>query len=52
MKEIIFYKNNKGKFPVEDFLDGLTGKQAQKVTWVLRLIEDLEQPPVKYLKIL
>jgi hypothetical protein len=28
MKEIIFYKTDLGKCPVEDFLNSLTGKQA------------------------
>jgi len=35
---------------VEDFLDGLSGKQAQKVVWVLRVIEELESVPSQYLK--
>ncbi len=35
---------------MEEFLDSLTGKQAQKVSWVLQLIEDMEIIPVKYFK--
>jgi len=35
---------------VEEFLDSLSGKQAQKVSWVLQLIEDMEVIPVKYFK--
>ena len=35
---------------MEDFLDKLTGKQAQKVLWVLRLIEDLDPVPSQYFK--
>jgi Gp49-like protein DUF891 len=27
-----------GHCPVEEFLDALSGKQAQKVVWVLRLL--------------
>jgi phage-related protein len=50
MKEIIFYRDETGKCPVEEFLDSLTGKQAQKVTWVLRLIEELDHIPSSYLK--
>jgi phage-related protein len=30
-----------GKCPVDDFLNALPGKVAQKVAWVLRLLEDL-----------
>ena len=33
-----------------EFLDSLSGKQAQKVLWVLQLIEDMEVIPVKYFK--
>ena len=47
---IEFYRLSNGKSPVEDFLDTLTGKQAQKVLWVLRLIEDLEIVPRQYFK--
>ncbi len=35
---------------MEEFLDSLSGKQAQKVSWVLQLIEDMEIIPVKYFK--
>ena len=50
MKNIIFYKTENGKSPVEEFLDTLTSKQAQKVTWVLRVIRDLNQIPQEYFK--
>jgi phage-related protein len=39
-----------GKCPVQDFLDALPGKVAQKVAWVLRLLEDLEMVPATYFK--
>jgi phage-related protein len=47
---IIFYKTSDGKCPIQNFLDCLPGKVAQKITWVLRLIEDLEIVPVTYFK--
>jgi phage-related protein len=50
MKMIHFYRSESGVCPVEDFLDSLTGEQAQKVTWVLQLIEDLETVPAQYFK--
>lgn len=50
MKVIHFYRSETGVCPVEDFLDSLTEEQAQKVTWVLQLIEDLERIPVQYFK--
>lgn len=50
MREIIFYRTNLGSSPIEDFLDSLSAKQAQKVLWVLRLIQDLDIVPGQYLK--
>lgn len=49
-KAIIFYRTEDGKCPVQDFLDSLSGKVAQKVAWVLRLVEDLDIVPANYLK--
>jgi len=39
-----------GKCPVEDFLDAVPGEVAQKVAWVLRLLEDLKMVPATYFK--
>ncbi len=50
MKEIHFFKRADGSSPVEEFIDGLTDKQAQKVAWVLKLIEDMEIIPAQYWK--
>ncbi len=50
MKVIHFYRSEAGVCPVEVFLNSLTGEQAQKVTWVLQLIEDLEKVPAQYFK--
>ena len=50
MRRIQFYRFINGNSPIEEFLDSLTGKQAQKVLWVLRLIEDLEIIPKQYFK--
>ena len=49
-KTVIFYKTIEGKCPVKDFLDSLPGKVAQKVAWVLSLLEDLEVVPSTYFK--
>ena len=49
MKEILFYRLN-NKSPVEDFLDSLSSKEAQKVLWVLKLIEELDNVSSKYYK--
>ncbi len=50
MKEVVFYKLSSGKSPVETFLDSLSSKEAQKVTWVLKLVEELEHLSTKYYK--
>jgi phage-related protein len=50
MRTVNFYHRPNGQSPVEEFLDSLTGKQAQKVLWVLELIEELETIPRQYFK--
>jgi hypothetical protein len=39
-RTIVFYRTKDGKCPVRDFLDTLPSKAAQKVIWVLRLLEE------------
>jgi len=50
MRDITFYKTTQGKTPVEEFLDNLSAKHAQKVVWVMQLVEELERIPAQYLK--
>jgi hypothetical protein len=50
MIEVEFYETGKGKCPVAEFLDSLSGDQAQKVAWVIELIQSIERPPVKFFK--
>ena len=50
MREVIFYKTATGDCPVEGFLDSLSGKQADKITWVLSIVEDLQIVPKQYFK--
>lgn len=50
MRTVNFYRTERGTCPVEEFLDSLSGKQARKVIWVLRLIEELDSVPGQYLK--
>lgn len=45
---MLFYKTPAGLSPIEDFLDQLSPKQAQKVTWVLQLVEELDRVPAQY----
>jgi len=49
-RRIIFYQTANGKCPVREFLDSLPGKVAQKITWVLKLLEDLDIVPSLYFK--
>ena len=50
MKVIYFYRTESGSCPVEEFLESLQSKQAQKVAWVLQLIEEFDVVPVQYFK--
>jgi phage-related protein len=50
MRTVDFYRLPNNNNPVESFLDSLTGKQAQKVLWVLQLIEELDIVPRQYFK--
>jgi hypothetical protein len=49
-RTVIFYKTSSGKCPIQEFLDSLSGKVAQKVIWVLKILEDLDIIPVTYFK--
>ena len=50
MREIRFYRTLSGHCPVEEFLDSLPGKTAQKIVWVLQIIEELDKVPKHYFK--
>ena len=50
MRTVEFYRLPNGDNPIEEFLDSLNGKQAQKVLWVLRLVEELDVVPRQYFK--
>src|ERR1039457_1439983 len=50
MLEIQFYRTVAGACPVEEFLDSLGAKQAQKVLWVLRAVRELPRVPQQYFK--
>lgn len=50
MLTVEFYQQPSGACPVENFLDSLNGKQAQKVAWVLDLIRTLPRPPKQFFK--
>jgi phage-related protein len=49
-RKVKFYKTASGNSPVEQFIDSLNSKQAQKVLWVLRLIEEIDSVPARYFK--
>lgn len=49
-RSLVFYKTEKGQCPVAEFLDSLPSKVAQKVTWVLKLLQELDMVPTQYFK--
>lgn len=50
MRQIVFYKTKSGKEPIREFLDALQPKHAQRVTWVLGLVEELSIIPRQFFK--
>ncbi len=50
MKKIVFYETENGQIPVKEFLDNLSEKVVQKITWVLKLISEVDFVPKNYLK--
>lgn len=50
MPEINFYRSENNSCPVLDFLNSLSGKQAQKVAWILEFFEDTDIVPSQYFK--
>ena len=50
MRGVNFYQSESGKYPVKEFLDSLTGKQANKITWVLEFFEETSIVPKQYFK--
>jgi phage-related protein len=49
-RTVLFYRTIDGRCPVQEFLDSLPGKVAQKIVWVLRLLEDMDIVPASYFK--
>lgn len=49
-RTVVFYRTENGKCPIQDFLDSQPGKVAQKITWVLSLLEDLDHLPAVYFR--
>ena len=49
-RTVIFYKTKEGRCPVKELLDSLDGKSAQKIIWVLNLLEDMDNIPSLYFK--
>ena len=50
MRAINFYRSYSGKCPIEDYLKTLSNKQAEKVFFVLQLVESLDVVPRKFFK--
>jgi phage-related protein len=50
MRRILFFRNQSGKSPVEEFLNTLTPQQKKKAAFVLSLVEELPVIPDEYFK--
>jgi phage-related protein len=50
MRKIVYYRTRSGRYPVKEFLDSLTAKQADKVVWVLGIVGTFKIVPVQYFK--
>jgi phage-related protein len=50
MLEVHFYRTSTGACPVEEFMESLNAKQAQKLLWVLRAVRELPRVPRQYFK--
>ncbi len=49
-RKITFYKTSDGKCPVAEFIDSQPAKVAQKIVWVLKVVQELEKLPKTYFK--
>lgn len=49
-RKVQFYRTLDDYCPVMDFINSLSGKAAQKVTWTLSLLEELDVLPASYFK--
>jgi phage-related protein len=50
VRNVKFYKSQFGSCPIIDFIYSLSGKQAQKITWVLQIVEEHTVVPKQYFK--
>lgn len=50
MRKVNYYSTADGRVPVREFLETLQPKQAKKILWVLKAVEDLPRVPEQYLK--
>lgn len=50
MRSIEFYTTASGEKPIEEFLDSLTAKEAQKIAWVQRIVREQPMVPKEYFK--
>lgn len=48
MRAFEFYRTEAGRCPVEEFLDSLSGKETQKIDWVMRVVAETSLVPAEY----
>jgi phage-related protein len=49
-RRVVFYKTQRGYCPVKEFLDSLSGKEAQRLAWLLTLVEEIDRIPENHFK--
>jgi phage-related protein len=49
-RDVKFYRNEKGIAPIQDFLRDLPLQARQKVSWTLKVVQEMERVPKEYLK--
>ncbi|HEX5869262.1 MAG TPA: type II toxin-antitoxin system RelE/ParE family toxin [Longimicrobium sp.] len=50
MRDVVLYRTRSGRRPVQEFLDALTTKQADKIVWIIEMVRTMEKVPVEYFK--
>ena len=49
-RRVIFYTTKDGRCLIREFLNSLPGKAAQKIVWMLNILEEFDRLPATYFK--
>ena len=50
MRHVTFYRKSNGECPVDNFLNRLPDEIVEKITWVIKLVRELDIIPQHYYK--